>query len=81
MLVAGWTIRGANVWTLTIGAVTITGTGETCEVFSLAFGVEQIEQVWRADFSLSGCEWTAWAVPTTSIITMQSTDTTALQRS
>jgi len=48
--VAGRKILGAEASTLAIGAVTITGAVETCAVFSLALGVEQIEQAWRVAF-------------------------------
>ena len=57
------------------GAATITGTGETPCVFSLALGAEQIEQECRAVFALSGCEWTACTVP---IANTSSTHSTAV---
>ena len=80
MVVAGRDIRGVEDSTLAIGTATITGTGGTCAGFSFAFGAEQIEQVWRGDLALSGCEWMACTVPMLSKIRAQSTDTTLLHR-
>jgi hypothetical protein len=81
LVVAGRKIRGVEGSTLAIGTATITGAGETSAAFSFAFGTEQIEQVWRGDLTLSGCEWTACAIPMLSNIKAQSTATTPLHRS
>ena len=77
---AGRKIRGVEVSTLARGAVTITGAGDTCVVFSLALGAEQIEQACRVALASSAWEWTACAVPMTKTMTMQSADTTTLHR-
>jgi hypothetical protein len=80
LVVAGRKIRGVEGSTLAIGTATITGTGETLCVFSLALGVEQIEQECRPVFALSGCEWTACTVPMAKTSTTQSAAATLLDR-
>jgi len=49
-----------------------TGAAETVCVLTPAWAVEQIEQEWRAVFSLSGCEWTACTVPIANTSNTQS---------
>ena len=73
MVVAGREILGAVDSIRATGTATITGTGATLSVFSLALGTEQIEQEWGATFSLSGCEWTACTVPIANTSSTQST--------
>ena len=50
-----------------------TGAAETVCVLTPAWAVEQIEQVCRAAFSLSGWEWTACTVPIANTKSTQST--------
>ena len=73
LVLAGRKILGAVASTRATGTATITGTGETLWLFSLALGTEQIEQECGAAFALSGCEWTACTVPIANTSTTQST--------
>ena len=70
---AGRKILGAVVAIHATDSATITGAMETLCVFNLALGVEQIEQVCRVVFELSGCEWTACTVPIANTKSTQST--------